>query len=88
MGQDDVPAELFELGLIAKSPRILYHFHGIIAAVKTCREVPQEWKDTSIKVPHKEKDGADYGDYMSASLAVCDEDLLKIAANKLGSFRE
>ena len=58
MGPDELPAELLKLGLSDSSHEILLAFHDIIVAVWMTEEVPQEWKDATIKVLHK-KDGSD-----------------------------
>ena len=58
VGPDSLPAELLKL----YDPDILQHFHSIILAVWTEGEVPQQWKDATIKVLHK-KDRSDCGNY-------------------------
>ena len=58
MGPDELPAELLKLGLSDSPHEILLAFHGIIVAVWMPGEVPQEWKDATIKVLHK-KEGSD-----------------------------
>ena len=56
MGLDELPAELLKLGLSDSSHEISLAFHGIIVAVWMTGEVPQEWKDATIKVLHKKQD--------------------------------
>ena len=56
MGPDELPAELLKLGLSDSSHEILLAFHDTIVAVWMTGEVPQEWKDATIKVLHKRKD--------------------------------
>ena len=56
MGPDELPTELLKLGLSDSSHEILLAFHDIIVAVWMTGEVPQEWKDATIKVLHKKKD--------------------------------
>ena len=56
MGPDELPAELLKLGLSDSSHGILLAFHDIIVAVWMTGEVPQEWKDATIKVLYKKKD--------------------------------
>ena len=56
MGPDELPVELLKLGLSDSSHEILLPFHDIIVAVWMTGEVPQEWKDATIKVLHKKKD--------------------------------
>ena len=55
VGPDELPAELLKLGLSDSSHEILLAFHDIIVAVWMTGEVPQEWKDATIKVLHKKK---------------------------------
>ncbi|CAN0066575.1 unnamed protein product, partial [Sphacelaria rigidula] len=76
-GPDGIPAE------------ILYHFHDLVSAVWTSGEVPQEWKDVTIKVLHKKLDRAQCSNYRGISLvAHTAKVLLKIVANRLGDFCE
>ena len=56
MGPDELPAELLKLGFSDSSHEIFLAFHDIIVAVWRTGEVPQEWKDATIKVLHKKKD--------------------------------
>ena len=50
-------------------------------------EVPQEWKDATIKVLHKKKDWTECSNYRGLSLvAHAGKVLLKIVANRLGNF--
>ena len=95
MGPDELPAELLKLGLSDSSHEILVAFHGIIVAVWMTGEVPQEWKDVTIKVLHNKKDRTEFSNYRGLSLvARADKVLLKIGANrqatsarKLGFFQ-
>ena len=56
MGPDELPVELLKLGLSDSSHEILLAFHDIIVTVRMTGEVPQEWKDATIKVLCKTKD--------------------------------
>ena len=93
MGPDELPAELRKLGLSDSSHEILLAFHDIIVPVWMAGEVPQEWKDATIKVLHKKKDRTEYGNYRGLSLvAHAGKVLLKswptnfaTSAKKLGS---
>ena len=49
MGPDELPAELLKLGLSDSSHEILLAFHDIIVTVWMTGEIPQEWKDATIK---------------------------------------
>ena len=89
MGPDELPAELLKLGLSDSSHEILLAFHDIIVAVWVTGEVPQEWKDATIKVLHKKKDRTECSNYRGLSLvAHAGKVLLKIVANRLGDFCE
>ena len=56
MGPDELPAELLKLELSDSSHEILLAFQDILVAVWMTGEVPQEWKDATIKVLHKKMD--------------------------------
>ena len=89
MGPDELPAELLKLGLSACFHKILLAFHDIIVAVWMTGEVPQEWKDATIKVVRKKKDRTECSNYRGLSLvAHAGKVLLKIVANRLGDFCE
>ena len=89
MGPDELPAELLKLGLSDSSHKILLAFHDIIVAVWMTGEVPQEWKDATIKAPHKKKDRTECSNYRGLSLvAYAGKVLLKTVANRLGDFCE
>ena len=68
MGPDELPVELLKLGLSDSSHEILLPFHEIIVAVWMTGEVPQEWKDATIKVLHKKKDRTECSNYRGLSL--------------------
>ena len=69
-GPDGLPAELLKLGLNGEAPEILYHFHSIVSQVWISGEVPQEWKDVTVKVLHKKKDRTECGNYRGISLSL------------------
>ena len=50
MRPNELQAEVVKLGLSDSSHEILLEFHDIIVAVWMTGEVPQEWKDATIKV--------------------------------------
>ena len=69
MGPDELPAELLKLGLSDSSHEILLAFHGTVVAVWMTGEVPQEWKDATIKVlQYKKKDRTECSNYRGLSL--------------------
>ena len=89
VGPDELPAELLKLGPSDSSHEILLVFYDIIVAVWMTGEVPQEWKDATIKVLHKKKDRTECSSYRDLSLvAHAGKALLKIVANRLGDFCE
>ena len=89
MGLDELPAELLKLGLSDSFHEILLAFYDIIGAVWMTGEVPQDWKDATIKVLHKQKDRTECSNYRGLSLvAHAGKVLLKIVANRLGDFCE
>ena len=89
MGPDELPAELLKLGLSYSSHEVLLAFYDIIVAVWMTGEVPQEWKDATIKFLHKKKDRTECSNYRGLSLvAHAGKVLLKIVVNRLGDFCE
>ena len=87
MGPDELPTELLKLGLSDSYHKILLAFHDIIVAVWMTGEVPQEWKDATIKVLHKKKDRTECSNYRGLPLvAHAGKVLLKIVANRLDDF--
>ena len=88
MRRDELPAELLKLGLPDSSHEILLAFHDIIVAVWMTGEVPQEWKDATIKVLHKKKDRTECSNYWGLSLVAHAGKVLKIVANQLDNFCE
>ena len=89
MGLDKLPAELLRLGLFDSYHEILLAFHGIIVDVWMTGEVPQEFKDTTIKVLHKKKDRTECSNFRGLSLvAHAGKVLPKVVANRLGDFCE
>ena len=84
MGPDELPTELRKFGFSDSSHEILLALHGIIVALWVTGEVPQEWKDASIKVLHKKKARTECSNYRALSLvAHAVKVLLKIVANRL-----
>ena len=89
MGPDELPAELLKLRLSDSSYKILLAFHGIIVAVWMTGEVPQEWKDATVKVLYKKKDRTECSNYRGLFLvAHAGKVLLKVVANRHGDFCE
>ena len=89
VGPDELPAELLKLVLSDSSHEILLAFHDIIVDVWMTGEVPQEWKDATIKVLHKNKDRTECSNYRGLSLVShVGKVLLKIVVNRHGDFCE
>ena len=89
MGPDELPAELLKLGLSDSSREVLVAYHGTTLAVWMAGEVPQEWKDATIKVLQKKKNRTECSNYRGLSMvAHAGKVLLKIVANRLGDFCE
>ena len=55
-GADSLPVELLKLDDPTRVPVVLKHFHAILVRVGRGEEIPQEWKDATIKVLHKKSD--------------------------------
>ena len=82
VGPDSLPVELLKLD----DSEFLRHFHSILVSVWRTGEVPQQWKDATIKVLHKKKDRSDCNNYRAISLvARAGKVLLKIASARLSS---
>ena len=80
---------MLKVRLSDSSHEILFAFHDIVVAVWMTGEVPQEWKDATIKVLHKKKDRTECSNYRGLSLvAPAGKVLLKVVANRLGDFCE
>ena len=52
VGPDSLPAEVLKLD----HPEFIRYFHNLLVNVWSTGEVPQQWKDATIKVLHKKKD--------------------------------
>ena len=88
-GPDELLAEVLKPRLSDSSHEILLAIHGIIVAVWITGEVPQEWKDATIKVLHKKKDRAECSNYRDLSLvAHASKVIFNLVANRLGDFCE
>ena len=89
MGPDELPVKLPKLGLFDSSYDILLAFYGIIVAGWMTGGVLLEWRNNTIKVPHKKKDQTEYGNYRGLSVAAyAGEVLLKLVASRLGDFND
>ena len=88
-GADSLPVELLKLDDPTREPVVLKHFHAILGRVWRGEEIPQEWKDATIKVLHKKSDRSDCNNFRGISLVShAGKVLLKIVANRLSDFCE
>ena len=82
-GPDSLVAELLKIDGPAE-PIVLERFHAILVEVWTEGEVPQQWKDATIKVLYKKSDRSNCNNYRGISLlSHAGKVLLKIVANRL-----
>ena len=88
-GADSLPVELLKLDDPTREPVVLKHFHAILVRVWRGEEIPQEWKDATIKVLYKKSDRSDCNNFRGISLVShSGQVLLKIVANRLSDFCE
>ena len=64
MGPDSLPAELLKID----HPEFIRYFHNVLVNVWRTGDVPQQWKDATIKFLHKKKDHSDCNNYRGISL--------------------
>ncbi|CAB1101823.1 unnamed protein product [Ectocarpus sp. CCAP 1310/34] len=67
VGPDDLPAELIKLFLDGDQG-LLREFHAIVVDVWQTGDVPQQWKDATIKVLFKKGDTTECGNYRGISV--------------------
>ena len=67
-GADSLPVELLKLDDPIREPVVLKHFRAILVRVWRGEEIPQEWKDATIKVLHKKSDRSDCNNFRGISL--------------------
>ena len=65
---DSLPVELLKLDGPTRKPVVLKDFHAILVRVWRGEEIPQEWKDATIKVLHKKSDRSDCNNFRGISL--------------------
>ena len=89
VGPDGLHAELLKVLADEGELNTLGKFHDIIVAVWRGGGLPQQWKDATIKVLHKEKDRTECGNYRGISLvANAGKVLLKVIAGRLSDYWE
>ena len=82
VGPDSLPAELLKL-----HPEIIRCFHNLLVIVWRTGDMPQRWKDATIKVLHKKKDHSDCNNYRGISLVAHSvKVLLKMVAHRLSNY--
>ena len=87
-GPDSLVAELLKIDEPAE-PIVLERFHTILVEVWTGGEVPQQWKDATIKVLCKKSDRSNCNNYRGISLlSHAGKVLLKIVADRLSDYCE
>ena len=88
-GADLLPVELLKLDDTTREPVVLRHFHAILVRVLRGEEIPQEWKDATIKMLYKKSDRSDCNSFRGISLVFeAGKVLLKIVTSRLGDFCE
>ena len=88
VGPNGVSIELFKIALNG-DPALRRRLFDIVVRIWRGGEVPQQWKDAIIMVPHKNKDRAECGNYRDISLvAHAGKILLKIIARSLSEYCE
>ena len=87
-GPDSLVVELLKIDEPAE-PIVLERFHGILVEVWNRGEVPQQWKDATIKVVHKKSDHSNCNNCWRISrLSHAGKVLLQIVANRLSNYCE
>ena len=85
VGPDSLPAEVLKLD----RPKFIRYFHNLLVNVWRTGEVPQQCKDATIKVLHKQKDRSDCNNYRGISLvAHSGKVLLKVVASRICNYCE
>ena len=88
VGPDGVSVELFKITLNG-DPALRRKLLDIVVCIWMGGEVPQQWENTIIMIPHKKKDRTECGNYRGISLvAHAGKILLKILARHLREYCE
>ena len=83
---DRVPVELFKVALNG-DPALRQRLLEVVVGIWTGGDVPQQWKDTIIKVLHKKRDRTECSNYRGISLvAHAGKILLKIIARRPSDY--
>ena len=89
VGPDGLPAGLLKVLADEGELNTLGKFHDIIVAVWRGGGVPQQCKDTTLKMLHKKKDRTECGNYRGFSLvAHAGKVLLQVIAGRLSDYCE
>ena len=79
---DFLPAELLKID----HPEFIRYFHNLLVNVWRTGDVPQQWKDATIKALQKKKDRSDCNKYRGISLvAHSGKVLLKMVPSRLSN---
>ena len=65
---ESLPVELLKLDDPTREPVVLKYFHAILVRVWRGEEIPQEWKDATIKVLLKKSNRSDCNNFRGISL--------------------
>ena len=60
--------DIFVYILQLDHPEFIRYFHNLLVSVWRTGDVPQQWKDATIKVLHKKKDRSDCNNHRGISL--------------------
>ena len=87
-GPDSRLVELLKIDELAE-PIVLERFHASLVEVWNGGEVPQQWKDATIKVLYKKSDPSNCNNYRGISfLSRAGKVLLEVVANSLSHYCE
>ena len=85
VGPDSLQAEVLKLD----HPEFIRYLHDLLVNAWSTGDVPQPWKDATIKVLHKTKDRSDCNNYQGISLvAHSDKVSLKMVLSCLSNYRK
>ncbi|CAB1107589.1 unnamed protein product [Ectocarpus sp. CCAP 1310/34] len=88
VGPEDLRAELIKIFLDGDQ-RLLREFHAIVVDVWQTGDIPQQWKDATIKVLFKKGDTMECGNFRGISLVVhTGKVLLKVVATRQSHYYE
>ena len=83
VGPDGVSVELFKITLNG-DPAVLRRLLEVVVCIWRGGEVPQQWKDAIIMVPHKKKDRTECDNYRGISLVTHASKILRAREDPTG----